>query len=1347
MSRTLLLRLDQLAALVSSHDMYHCLRSLADSGILITFKSGRVSELPHIVTSIPKILREVKKEYLGSLLTILGKLGMQWADVTEEIRVAILESLDKHCSSMPLADLSFVLHGLTCCKVSWIFLSPSVKDKVMNAITSQIAKSRPLDLPLLLQPMSKLGVRCDAMSSECADSLLQAAMTSMGKISPQGVSQVLVSMTRIGLRPFVETNTIITTDETMRAYKAIENAVSSMTPFELCSSLQALSMGCKVDGKGKAKLPPPLVQAFYSATEKEAARLSAQNIQTVLISMYAMGVKWINLPASLQTSLLVAIQREGRSLYPIPFVDLLYSLKVLKVQLGSGKTHIEKGIWTILLADFEKHLLLLSFPHVCTALVAIAELGCVYATLPFSLKKALEVYLEREFLSGEGKIDGKLIEVAKVGTDIVDNPLIKGVNDGKNRDEDLEDKLRRLLTTLVEMKAQYSDFSPNLKHIVCESIKRGSFNQGRVGKLPDHVPSSSLSPHYSSSFSSLGIAWGSLDKETKIALQRSISNSLQCSTPLQAKRHLSALVLMEAGPWGSFLPELMTSIVNRVDKILIESLSSSTNGGGRLTASELALVLSYLFRLQIHWTDLSPNLKSSLQALLSEQPPRGGKSLPSVLNSLGRMGMRWNSLLPQAKHELMKAMEDLENWSQNETASVLDGHNDIKGDREAEARRAKESNDNEEFVPSSLANLFFGLTAMNVRYPILPHKVRALLKTLAIDNLPKTTTTQYSNILNSMGKMELTVGKRTKVANERLSEDTQHDEDNEEANDEDKGKDLSLKDVLVKEISWRLEGNQKQEKPMNEQHLSNVIFAMGSIGVAWQDLSPETRSKVGEAICRLLPPSDQATPDDFAPLPTTKYYSRISRDVKLGQGGGKGVDGGTRMVSIRKNWGREYFGTQGLSMLLVGLSRMGALWVELPLIVRSGLLNAVAQLLPEMRPPHISLTCLGINELQLFWKQIGEDVTAPLLNALHRLTEPASSTQSSLPDLSFALVSLGKVGLTSDWIRTYHPTLLDGIIRGMVQLMRVGSGGETAGGLEALVSLDISYSSLPREAQLAIQDAIKRICPLPPVPLTSCPSPVLCSLMYSVSLLLYDTPPEKLDEGIRSVFATLLARAKELLSKGVDLTKAERERMGQLFTCLRVFFPALASPTLPRLPPLLLDRKDGGLVVPSKLQMSVVRALYTSLQGGKRLDQRSVERQSGDVEECFESKEDNDQTSCLSDVVEDADNEDFNLLRWGQGVSLREEFIGFQDEVFPVDIAVFRKGKLVALIETDGPVHYDSQGNLRRGDVMKEMLYKKSYPGVLFVRVRYEQVDKFGSQAIGKQLAKYLYFHLQDDVE
>eukprot|EP01031_Cornospumella_fuschlensis_P028757 gene28757-34718_t len=1290
LSGVLLRRLDQVTSAVSSREFYLSLKGIADIGIQVTFKSGGASETPNLVNAIPGIMQDLSKEHLGSLIITLSKLGFSWGDAADEIRQTIMDCIETHCSSMTVPQLSLVLRALSFCKVSWAFLSPSLKDKVLKTISSQIKACDLKDIPLLLQPLSKLGVRADMMSQELSDSLLRAFMNSLISLSPQGISQAISSAARMGLRPLADNSSI--PFDANEFHKAVEQALPKMSSHELCSLVQALKeIGCKVDGKGRSALPSPLVNALYLGIEKEAGRLSALNLQVVLTSFSTMGFKWKQMPAFLQTSLLSAMQREGRNLHPGAFVDMLSTLRVLKPHLGSSNLLSDREVLVALLAALEKNLPNLSYHRVCTALVAIAELGGIFGNLPVTLKRALDTYLQHDLLDEERGLSADTAHGSSGDTSSsIDKSL---VGSSKNGEDDIEEKLRRLLSTLVELKAHYSEFSSNLRSIIIECMKRG---QKRNRERMERLSSKSSSPHYSSNFFSLGITWGALDKDAKIALQHSLSESLRYASSLQARRYIGALVLMEAGPWGYLVPELKAAILNRVDEMFRQSSSASTTGGEeKMSSSEVSLILSYLCRLHMHWSDLSPNMKFSLQSLLTQQPPQGGKSLPSILNSLGRMGMRWDSLSPLLKEKLTNGIERLGDYlTQN---------------------YVKQTSNDEEFNPSSLANLLFGLAAMDVRSSVLSAQARSLIKTLAAATLPKATTTQYANTLNSMGKMEISVGKKTKVVNERLGGDTFAIDSSEDYNDEDKNTNLPLKKLLIKETEWRLEGGQR-EKPMNEQHLSNTIFAMGSMGISWHDLSPEVKNKIGDSICRLLPPSDKVTLEDSAPLPTTKYYGRISRDVKLGQVSGKeGIsDNNRKSLSVNKNWGREYFCSQGLSMLVVGLSRMGASWVELPLAVRNGLLEAFAQLLPEMRPPHIALTCLGFYELQLFWTQIEEQgVAMPLLNALQKFAKSSSPAQQSLPDISFALVSLGKVGLTSEWIQEHNPTLLDDITRGMVQLMRVGSGGETAGGLEALASLDISYSSLPKEVQFGIQEAIKRICPLAPAPLTSCPTAVLCSLMYSTSLLLFDSAPAEFDEGIRSMIGRLLVRTKELLSRGVEFTKAERDRMGQFFTCLRVFYPENYYPALPRLPPLSPDRKDGG---------------------------RSRRLQEGENEDSIN----NNGSASFSKEQDDIDGEDLELLRWGQGVSLRQEFIGLQDEVFPVDIAIFRIGKLVALIEIDGPIHYDSQGKLRRGDLMKELLYKETYKGVLFVRVRYEQVDKFGFQIIGKQLAKYLYLQLRD---
>jgi hypothetical protein len=73
--------------------------------------------------------------------------------------------------------------------------------------------------------------------------------------------------------------------------------------------------------------------------------------------------------------------------------------------------------------------------------------------------------------------------------------------------------------------------------------------------------------------------------------------------------------------------------------------------------------------------------------------------------------------------------------------------------------------------------------------------------------------------------------------------------------------------------------------------------------------------------------------------------------------------------------------------------------------------------------------------------------------------------------------------------------------------------------------------------------------------------------------------------------------------------------------------------------------------------------------------------------------------------------------------------------VFPLDAVVYFEGKVVAMLEVDGPHHYRHDGKLRRKDLLKESMYLKKYPDSLFHRIRWDEANRVGSDTVGEELA------------
>jgi hypothetical protein len=82
--------------------------------------------------------------------------------------------------------------------------------------------------------------------------------------------------------------------------------------------------------------------------------------------------------------------------------------------------------------------------------------------------------------------------------------------------------------------------------------------------------------------------------------------------------------------------------------------------------------------------------------------------------------------------------------------------------------------------------------------------------------------------------------------------------------------------------------------------------------------------------------------------------------------------------------------------------------------------------------------------------------------------------------------------------------------------------------------------------------------------------------------------------------------------------------------------------------------------------------------------------------------------------------------------------------VFPIDAMISKKGKVVALLEVDGPTHYRADGKLRRKDLLKEAMYLKVHPDSTFHRIRWDEANKLGSDIVGAELAALVMSSSQD---
>jgi len=113
-----------------------------------------------------------------------------------------------------------------------------------------------------------------------------------------------------------------------------------------------------------------------------------------------------------------------------------------------------------------------------------------------------------------------------------------------------------------------------------------------------------------------------------------------------------------------------------------------------------------------------------------------------------------------------------------------------------------------------------------------------------------------------------------------------------------------------------------------------------------------------------------------------------------------------------------------------------------------------------------------------------------------------------------------------------------------------------------------------------------------------------------------------------------------------------------------------------------------------------------------------------------------------SNIMSNLQQELANDLR--QSLELKydiiSEYSSFQG-VFPVDIAIMKNNMLIALIEVDGPHHFRYDGSIRRKDKLKELMYTRMNPDILFHRIRWDEVNKYGSLLIAEEVAAMIIKH------
>lgn len=674
--------------------------------------------------------------------------------------------------------------------------------------------------------------------------------------------------------------------------------------------------------------------------------------------------------------------------------------------------------------------------------------------------------------------------------------------------------------------------------------------------------------------------------------------------------------------------------------------------------------------------ELTDQVRLALRrAIVRQSEAMGEQALSNLLYGLGKLECNWNDLHPDVRYVLKAAIVVCH---LRDKCSAL-----------------------------GVANSLFGLAHMHVQWSTLSSSVRLSLLKEVSRTLPCASASQLCSMLSSLSKL----GVRWSL----MPEYVQHS-------------------ILLRVL--------KVSPSMNEQHTSNVLFALGSMGAKWEQLPSALTNSLVDAILRATyyaqkggggTTSAAAAAHDMLlsarPLkPRANSFSKsmssssepyaTDDDDEFAKGGSKGRS--TAAAAMH---------AQGISMTVVGLARLKASWVQLPHSMIKALELSLVACTPHMNAAQLSNTLYGLADGAWRWDMFSEQLKHQFITAIAGTLMRSGKHQ----DISMGISALGSLGLRWESVSKRSIPFVKSFIKAISAVLSTGTITEIAGVVFGMGLMECSWEQLPSSCRRDITRSIlsafclsETMSPPKNQPfmtkvtetdddsdddgwrrsvfdshhraITS-RSQALANIIYGLSLMVFDTENLQLTADLTPVHIALLDAVSDM---GVlKFSDIEKEQILIYIHLLHTVLPASEVSLIDAHCPKHIIRADAAHHhhhdAPSKLQESVISALTSALR------RRNP-------------------------------NDDFEVAN---------EYSAFSG-VFPVDATVFEGEQPVAFVEIDGPHHFHfsaaegGRSKLRRKDVMKETLYRRKHPTATFIRVRYDQVDHFGSKYVGSEIADFI---------
>ena len=1218
----------------------------------------------------------------------------------------IIEALDKYKNNLNSYDLTYALTGLARLGIKININSNS------RSFLDAIVKIMPLmddqQLSSTLWGLGKTINSWDCLPLKVRNIINNTLMKRVGTIGPSGLSNIIHGLSNLRIQWY-----LIPYQLQEVLYNGLKVNLMKMKEQEIANTISGLG---RMNAQYRA-LPSSVTNNIIDSFTRNIESLGPKGLAMTMHGLGRMCASFCSLPNSFKEHVMDTIVHVAPEINAQELANIVYGLGKMGTKLGFSNSMISVGMnkkaRNALLDAFIRVSWELSAQGIANTVYGLMLMDAKWLHISHNVRLSIVATISREAANmDEQQVANTIYSLGKMD---VTNYLIPV-------------KLRQQL--LIAIEARCGDFTtaglvmtldglskmnikwlsmpPTLRHSILEACSKCVTN---IANVPGSTSVSTLSGLLNV-LAGIGLNWADLG----IILQTNIEETM---AKAHWKIHGNSLHLPLYDQNSLSQAKLLTLDVTKAAQLLLDippiATKSSTDRSSKSNNfnivrpswrsthenAEIKFNHSLIYSLghmAAKWDDFGFSTKTALyNCMIDLVPTSNEQGVVNTLQGLVSLGVKWSELRKDVNHVLQDAIVRVAPAMEQQGVSVtflslakLDVNWSVHLSEDVRVALRLAITRQSQLGEHALSSLLYGLGKLQHKWDKLhPEKRKVLKEALVVVHVQNRCTPQgVANSLHGLANMEadwsdLSSSVRLALTSEIIKALPLSTESQFASIIYSLSKmkchwnylPYDLHSIVMCELEMRL-------PVMTEQHISNSLNALGEMGLKWSiHLSSSFQDEIIVNCGRVLA-SNVMTPLNC------------------------------------------------VSGILMALSKLEATYATLPMQFVSVLEQKVEQQITSMNPSKVAGLMNSMAKLLFRWSMLSERTKKRLLSSLFRISNTIGSSDDldfdeglSSRDCALIINGLGHLGANWNDIATNIQQTLNSMV---VKVFRKGNANDVSSLMFGLALMDFSLERMGYKVQKELITGILRTfngthySPLNTGSSNSMSNKVsmhstnrhkytpfawlidsssnketpeispqnVANMMYSLSLLTFDMNLAALNE-LLPVHQTLLDNVSKL---GVSrFNEKEIEQILIYVNLLQTLTPVQWQDIEQRhVDRFIFTKAPTEERRQSKLQQSVITSL------SKALSQRNSH------------------------------------------LHLENEYSAFNG-VFPVDAMVCDDNNtVVAFVEVDGPHHFTKDGKLRRKDLLKEALYRVKYPSATFTRVRFDQVNKLGSNYVGKEVANYI---------